>query len=154
MLDLGCGEAELHEKISKICKVRSFDLYAKKPFVEVADISNLPVEKKKADACVFCLSLMGVNFIEFIAEAKRVLKDGGELLIAEVESRSKDWNRFIKMVESLGFENKVNKSNNYFRLIYFVSNSSNCKKLKIDGEIVDIKEYSQTLLGSCLYKKR
>jgi hypothetical protein len=76
------------------------------------------------------------------------------LLISEVESRSKDWKGFINMIESLGFENKVNKTNGFFRLIYFVSDSSKIRKLKVDGQFVDLKEYSQKLLGSCLYKKR
>lgn len=84
VLDLGCGEGELYEKMNKFVNVRCFDLVAKKEFVEVADIADLPVSGSTADACVFCLSLMGVNYIEFIIEAKRVLKETGELLIAEV----------------------------------------------------------------------
>lgn len=52
--------------MSSFTKVRSFDLVAKKEFVEIADISNLPVKDKQADACVFCLSLMGTNYIEFL----------------------------------------------------------------------------------------
>ncbi len=46
--------------------MRSFDLVAKKEYVEVADIANLPVNDQTADACVFCLSLMGVNYLDFI----------------------------------------------------------------------------------------
>jgi ribosomal RNA-processing protein 8 len=36
---------------------------------------------------IFCLSLMGTNVKDFLLEARRVLKRGGVLLIAEVKSR-------------------------------------------------------------------
>jgi ribosomal RNA-processing protein 8 len=55
----------------------------------VADIAKLPVSNRSVDICVFCLSLMGTNYINFLQEARRVLKSNGELLIAEVESRCK-----------------------------------------------------------------
>ena len=87
---MGCGDGELQEKLQGIAQVRSFDLVAKKPFIEVADIANLPVPESTADYCVFCLSLMGTNYLDFLIEANRVLKKGhSELLIAEVESRCK-----------------------------------------------------------------
>jgi len=39
---------------------------------------------------------MGKNYLDFIQEAHRVLKkETGELVIAEVESRSKDWKAFV-----------------------------------------------------------
>lgn len=139
ILDLGCGEAELQEKMQPQTSVRSFDLVAKKPFVEIADIAHLPVESGSADACVFCLSLMGTNYLDFIQEAKRVLHNNGELLIAEVESRCKDWPSFIKMVESLGFSCKANKTNKYFRILYFNADENNIRKLKLNGEVHEIK---------------
>lgn len=37
------------------------------------------------------------------------------------------------MVESLGFECKVNKTNEYFRILYFGVNLNNKRKLKIEG---------------------
>jgi ribosomal RNA-processing protein 8 len=49
-----------------LAKVRSFDLVAKKEFVEIADIAHLPVKDKSVDICVFCLSLMGTNYINFL----------------------------------------------------------------------------------------
>lgn len=47
------------------------------------------------------------------------------------------------MIESIGFECKANKTNNYFRLLYFKVNSSNKKKLRIEGENKDINIYSR-----------
>lgn len=39
-----------------------------------------------------------------IREARRVLKDEGKLLIAEVSSRFEKIDEFVKLVESVGFE--------------------------------------------------
>lgn len=74
---------------SKFKKVRSFDLISNEKFIEQADISNLPLANNSTDVAIFCLSLMGTNYIDFLAEAARVLKVSGELIIAEVQSRSK-----------------------------------------------------------------
>lgn len=56
------------------------------------------------DAVVCCLSLMGTDWISMIREARRVLKDEGKLLIAEVSSRFEKIDEFVKLVESVGFE--------------------------------------------------
>ena len=55
--------------------ILSYDLVALKPFIQVVDIKNLPQANKSADVVVFCLSLMGKNYLEFITEAHRVLKE-------------------------------------------------------------------------------
>ena len=77
IFDLGCGDALIHDELNQIATVRSFDLVSNKEHIEVADIACLPVERESADICVFCLSLMGRNYIDFILESKRVLKKGG-----------------------------------------------------------------------------
>ncbi len=66
-LDLGCGEGRLYEFLkTKNCSLikdfRSFDLQSTKPFIEVCDISKLPIEDESINITVFCLSLMGTNF--------------------------------------------------------------------------------------------
>jgi ubiquinone/menaquinone biosynthesis C-methylase UbiE len=76
-------------------KIYSFDLVSCKPFIKIADISKLPLEAESVDMCIFCLSLMGINYLDFIVEAYRVLNNNGELIIAEVESRSSNWKKFI-----------------------------------------------------------
>ena len=43
-------------------------------FVEVCDMANVPLEDESVDVAVFCLSLMGTNFLNFIAEACRYTK--------------------------------------------------------------------------------
>lgn len=83
-------------------EIYSFDMVKKKDFIIKADIKKLPLEDQCADAAVFCLSLMGVNYIEFILEATRILRTGGSLFIAEVLSRVK-LGIFINMIKSLGY---------------------------------------------------
>lgn len=66
-----------------------------KSFIIEADIANLPLKDESVSVCIFCLSLMGTNYLQFIREARRVLKNEGELIISEVESRSPNWSKFV-----------------------------------------------------------
>lgn len=92
--DLGCGDAKIAGTINyqkprgkgKV-KVLSFDLQASTPDVTVADIAHLPLEAESVDIAIFCLALMGTNFLEFIEEAFRILRWRGELWVAEIKSR-------------------------------------------------------------------
>jgi len=59
-------------------------LVSTKPFIIEADISKLPLKDSTVDLCIFCLSLMGTNYLDFIREAWRVLKENGEMIISEV----------------------------------------------------------------------
>jgi len=85
--DFGCGDAELSLTVSKQHIVHSFDLVAPNERVTACDMAHVPLEDGVVDVAVFCLSLMGTNLRDFIAEAFRVLKPGGELIVAEVKSR-------------------------------------------------------------------
>ena len=92
--DLGCGDAPLargcQSQIKALqLKFHSFDLHAPNSHVTVADIAALPLRDGEADIAVFCLSLMGTNWVAFVEEAWRVLRgDGkGECWVAEVKSR-------------------------------------------------------------------
>ncbi|KAL4979966.1 methyltransferase-domain-containing protein [Aspergillus desertorum] len=95
IVDLGCGDAQLHRALLPSAKklnlkLHSFDLHAPEnsPIIK-ADISNLPLEDGSADIAIFCLSLMGTNWVSFVEEAWRVLRsDGkGECWVSEVKSR-------------------------------------------------------------------
>jgi ribosomal RNA-processing protein 8 len=70
IIDLGCGEGFLQEELVKHGfnpkKIGSYDLVSLKPFIKEADIANLPIKDGVADLCVFCLSLMGTNYLNFI----------------------------------------------------------------------------------------
>ncbi|KAH7314134.1 methyltransferase-domain-containing protein [Rhexocercosporidium sp. MPI-PUGE-AT-0058] len=90
--DLGCGDAALatslqpHLKKLKL-RIHSFDLQSPSPLVTKADIANLPLKDGSVDVAIFCLALMGTNWVDFIEEAFRILRWKGELWIAEIKSR-------------------------------------------------------------------
>ncbi|KAJ6262424.1 hypothetical protein Dda_3232 [Drechslerella dactyloides] len=92
VIDLGCGEAALAKAITSAkprpkIKVHSYDLHAPNPLVTVADIAHLPLQGNSVDVAIFCLALMGTNWPVMIEEAVRVLRNGGEVWIAEIKSR-------------------------------------------------------------------
>ncbi|KAL0424260.1 UNVERIFIED_CONTAM: Ribosomal RNA-processing protein 8 [Sesamum radiatum] len=97
--DFGCGDARLAKSVKN--KVFSFDLVSNDP--------STPLDSSSIDVAVFCLSLMGTNFPNYLQEANRVLKPNGWLLIAEVKSRldpntgGADPNKFVKAICELGF---------------------------------------------------
>ncbi|XXG99177.1 proteasome component pup2 [Hypoxylon texense] len=91
--DLGCGDAKLAqalqaEKKKLRLEVLSFDLQSgDSPLVTKADVANLPLEDGSVNVAVFCLALMGTNWLDFVEEAYRVLHWKGELWVAEIKSR-------------------------------------------------------------------
>jgi ribosomal RNA-processing protein 8 len=92
--DLGCGDARLAQTLrdsgdgQKLqLKVLSYDLHSPSPLVTKADISRLPAAEGSVDVAIFCLALMGTNWIAFVEEAYRVLHWKGELWVAEIKSR-------------------------------------------------------------------
>jgi ribosomal RNA-processing protein 8 len=106
LADLGCGDASLaaslvgkgttksfpsggiEGRVSSITlRIHSFDLHAPNNFVTPADIAALPLPSGSVDVAIFCLALMGTNWPSFIDESWRILRDRGELWIAEIKSR-------------------------------------------------------------------
>ena len=94
--DLGCGVASLSYRLqphlsSLNIAIQSFDLSQpsgpSKSLVTVADISSLPLKENSTDIAIFCLALMGTNWLDFIDEAYRILRWKGELWVAEIKSR-------------------------------------------------------------------
>ncbi|KHJ34486.1 putative ribosomal rna-processing protein 8 [Erysiphe necator] len=90
--DLGCGDAVLSASLqsqlnSLNLKIFSFDLQSTSKLVTQADIANLPLPDSSIDVAIFCLALMGTNWIDFIEEAFRILRWKGELWVAEIKSR-------------------------------------------------------------------
>ncbi|KAJ5256676.1 hypothetical protein N7478_012780 [Penicillium angulare] len=98
--DLGCGDAGFARALTPSAKklklnLNSYDLQAPDSLITKADISNLPLEDGSMDVAVFCLSLMGTNWVSFVEEAWRILRgDGkGECWVSEVKSRFGKVNR-------------------------------------------------------------
>lgn len=90
--DLGCGDAKLASQMQAAGKklnirVLSYDLQSPNSLVTKADIAHLPLANGKADVAIFCLALMGTNWVDFIDEAWRILHWKGELWVAEIKSR-------------------------------------------------------------------
>jgi hypothetical protein len=86
--DFGCGEAKLAEILPN--KIYSFDHVAINEEVTACDITHIPLEDTTLDVAVFSLSLMGLNYAEYLKEACRTLKFGGMLKIAEPINRWQD----------------------------------------------------------------
>ncbi len=104
--DFGCGDARLAASVPQ--RVHSFDLHALNDRVTVCDVAHVPLPDASVDVAVFCLSLMGTNLDDFIAEAYRVLRPRGQLKVAEVRSRFDETHggleKFERSLHALGFD--------------------------------------------------
>ncbi|VVT50119.1 uncharacterized protein SAPINGB_P002610 [Magnusiomyces paraingens] len=202
--DMGCGEANLALELAKYQSeaereekkrlrtkkfakpgklpkfvVHSFDLKKANERITVADIKNVPLEDESVNVVVFCLALMGTNFLDFIKEGLRILKPNGEIWIAEIKSRfaDNDTKEFVSILKSLGlFHKSTDDSNKMFvRFEFFKPNRQYLqereekeKRLKskrrtfeeADEEDETLAERrskapeGKWLLKPCLYKRR
>jgi hypothetical protein len=94
--DFGCGEAELARLIPN--KAYSFDHVAVNESVVVCDMTATGLPDQTLDVAVFSLSLMGLNYRDYLREAHRLVRYGGWLKIAEPATRWTD----AKLEELLG----------------------------------------------------
>ncbi|CAD8177255.1 unnamed protein product [Paramecium pentaurelia] len=172
--DLGCGQGEIQEHFDKdkrLCKlitVKSFDLVAIKPYIIETDISNLPMDDCSCDVAIFSLSLMGVNYLDYLGEAFRVLKKNGHLIIAEVKSRMNNIDNFVNLITGMGMKIlKRDEHNSHFVLFVFQKIMDICqfngplnqKRVyqilgQKDPNLKDWQSLGQQILQPCVYKKR
>ncbi|XP_051534634.1 ribosomal RNA-processing protein 8-like [Myxocyprinus asiaticus] len=141
--DFGCGDCKIARSVKN--KVHSFDLAPVCELATACDMAKVPLCDSTVDIAVFCLSLMGTNLVDFLAEANRVLVKGGILKIAEVASRFESVRSFLGALSSLGFK-LVSKDteNSHFYSFEFIKTEKapeNVKKVRLQ-------------LKPCLYKKR
>ncbi|XP_076055001.1 uncharacterized protein LOC143033440 isoform X2 [Oratosquilla oratoria] len=142
--DFGCGEARLARSIPQT-KVHSLDLVALNPLVTACNMANTTLVPESVDIVVFCLSLMGTSVCDFILEANRVLKTGGLLKVAEVESRFKNAESFVQCLIKYGFQlTEKDTSHKFFWLFDFKKKRNVKAKLNLP----------QIHLKACVYKKR
>ncbi|SCU85768.1 LANO_0C05270g1_1 [Lachancea nothofagi CBS 11611] len=188
--DMGCGEAQLAQDLNnyfaqynrkqkkhfkKHCVVHSFDLKKPNKLVTVADIRNVPLPNESCTVVVFCLALMGTNFLDFIKEAYRLLAPRGELWVAEIKSRFADrqGDEFVNAIKLLGFfHKKTDDTNKMFTRFEFFKPPQDIieeRKAKLERrqkfvEVETEKEELETkrsktpegkwLLKPCIYKRR
>ena len=101
--DMGCGENLLSKEVSN--KVHAFDYVAIDKNVIACDMSSIPLQENEIDAIVFCLSLMGSNYLDYINEAFRVVKPYGNLFICEPKKKVEKRIEVLKKeIESIGFK--------------------------------------------------
>ncbi|XP_056229106.1 ribosomal RNA-processing protein 8 [Seriola aureovittata] len=141
--DFGCGDCKIARSVKN--KVHSFDLAAACELVTVCDMANVPLRDRSVDIAVFCLSLMGTNLADFLAEANRVLKMSGVLKIAEVASRFDNVRNFIAALANLGFKmvSKDTENTHFYSFDFMKTGDApeNVKKFGLE-------------LKPCVYKKR
>lgn len=87
--DLGCGMNQLKTLVSSYSQWHSFDHYSDDDTVIKADVSDLKeyLQDNSVDAAVFCMSLWGTNYMDYIKEAYRYLNYGGIMYIAEPKDK-------------------------------------------------------------------
>lgn len=94
--------------------------------MSLSPISKRSLADESVNVVVFCLALMGTNFLDFVKEAIRILKPNGEIWIAEIKSRFSENNtiEFVKVLKSLGLFHKSTDENNkmFVRLEFFKPN--------------------------------
>ena len=102
--DFGCGEALLSKSVRN--KVYSFDHVAINPSVIACDMSFTGLDSEILDVAVFSLSLMGVNWKDYLIEAYRLLKVGGFLKVAEPAStwQNDQYAELKQGIEEAGFQ--------------------------------------------------
>ncbi|AET40271.1 25S rRNA (adenine645-N1)-methyltransferase Ecym_5531 [Eremothecium cymbalariae DBVPG len=185
--DMGCGEAQLSLEVSRFfqqgkktfrkiaVQVHSFDLKKVNNRITVADIRNVPLPDNSCSIVIFCLSLMGTNFLDFIKEAYRLLTPRGELWIAEIKSRFSDntGDEFVNALKLNGFFHKKTDAENkmFTRFEFFKPPKEIIEerkaKLERKQKFVEVETEKEELnnkraklpegkwlLKPCLYKRR
>jgi SAM-dependent methyltransferase len=121
--DFGCGEALIAAAVADRHHVHSFDHVAINGSVVACDIAHVPLGNGVLDVAIFCLSLMGSNFTDYIREAHRCLRLDGWLHIWEPASYFEDVEKFCAQLTRLGFEVTGPHTEGAFVCIYAAKNA-------------------------------
>jgi ribosomal RNA-processing protein 8 len=165
--DFGAGDARLASTLKRRGHrgaLHSFDLCSHgNELVTAADMANVPIGDASVDVAVFCLSLMGTNVADFVAEAHRVLVGGaGTMFVAEVRSRFETcpFKQFQAAVEQIGFtfvERDVQSNKMFVTFVFKKASSKASSKApsKASSKANERKTKLPTIqLKACQYKKR
>jgi SAM-dependent methyltransferase len=122
--DFGCGEAEIAKAVSDRHDVHSFDHVAIDDRVIACDIAHVPLEDGALDVAIFCLSLMGANFTDYLREAHRCLRLDGWLHVWEPTNYFPDGvAKFCSKLGKLGFDVLAPETEGAFVRIYAARNA-------------------------------
>jgi superfamily II DNA or RNA helicase len=121
--DFGCGEAFIAAEAGDKHTIHSFDHVAIDQRVIACDIAHVPLEDDTLDLAIFCLSLMGSNFTDYIREAHRCLHIDGALHIWEAASYFDDVKKFAAALAKLGFGQIETNVEGAFVRIYAIKNA-------------------------------
>merc|ERR1712217_319992 len=111
--------------------------------------ADVPLKDQSIDVAVFCLALMGTDWPQFVREAHRCLKQDGTLQIVEVESRIKDLDEMISLIEATGFQKVFVKQPSFFTEMRFAKAVASNKKLKLRSATS-----AGDILAKCEYRRR
>jgi hypothetical protein len=121
--DFGCGEAMIAAAVSGRHQVHSFDHVAVNGSVVACDIAHVPLENGTLDVAIFCLSLMGSNFADYLKEGHRCLRLDGWVHIWEPASYFENVEKFCAQLARLGFDVMTPHTEGAFVCIYAVRNA-------------------------------
>jgi hypothetical protein len=121
--DFGCGEAFLAAEAGAKHTIHSFDHVAIDKRVIACDIAHVPLDDESLDVAIFCLSMMGTNFTDYIREAHRCLVLDGHLHLWEAASYFEDVKQFAAALGKLGFDVTAPTIEGAFVRIYAHKNS-------------------------------
>ena len=96
--DLGCGDAQIAASVRQT--VHSFDLVANNPRVTACDVANVPLPSGALDVAIFCLALMGTNYVDYV-DFLRTLAPA-DMLIEDIVAGTTYENREIRGIKVLG----------------------------------------------------
>ena len=154
--DMGCGDALIARTLHpRPHTVHSFDLVSSNPLVTACNIAHTPLPDASVDVAVFCLSLMGTDWAAFVEEGWRVLRPGGELLVAELTSRMQGGggvDGFVAALRAMGFEQCriVHQGDNGYFVCAFLTKAQRSSV----GSAERAAAAAAFTLAPCLYKKR
>lgn len=103
--DLGCGTNKLKTLVHNYKEWYSVDHFSDDETVIKSDISNLKefITDKSVDIAVFCMSLWGTNYMDYLKEAYRYLKTNGVVYICEPDEKI-DQSKLIGGTLMMGYE--------------------------------------------------
>ena len=164
--DMGCGDARIARTLAATQHtVHSFDLVPASPLVTSCNIRHTPLAIHSVDTVVYCLSLMPTDYVAVLSEGLRILRPGGELIVAEVSSRLVEGggvDGLVRGLEGMGLTRRKVLDNDYFALVWCTKakphSDTAARSKKEKGSGVGGGRRADTngkvVLTPCIYKKR